>query len=494
LLIALIGALCAPSAALAGGNQPYLVKDINPTGFSSSMYLTKVGNRVFFNAKDGVHGQELWVSDGTDAGTYLVLDLIPGPDGSVPQMIIELNGKAVFHADNNQNGMDWYISDGTAAGTTRLGDIDVGGPGLPPEICGFWDFPSGRVNSVVFYRGSDPTHGRELWKTDGTPSGTGLLKDIRPGVADSSPADFGQVGDLVYFEADDDLWKSDGTDLGTVRLSDVYPLGIVGVGSKAFFIGDEGPDGPYGFEPYVSDGTPEGTHILKDINPGDGWSDPTAMTRIDDLLYFSAYSPGFGREWWVSDGTEEGTVMMMDLLPGPGSSSPERFIQVEETVFFLATDVEHGRELWKTDGTPEGTMLVKDINPGVEDSDPTYFVSSYSHLYFWANDAINGNALWCSDGTETGTQLIADFSPSTSSGFGTPLTVANGLLFFGAGELWALDTRPPPIPTVSAWSMVILILFTLIAGSLVVIRRNEGGSVSGQQHTLKKRRSNECAG
>lgn len=63
-----------PTAPALGDGQPYLVKDINPTGSSAPVLLTKVGDRVFFNNDDGVYGQELWVSDGTEKGTYLVAD------------------------------------------------------------------------------------------------------------------------------------------------------------------------------------------------------------------------------------------------------------------------------------------------------------------------------------------------------------------------------------------------------------------------------------
>jgi len=72
----LLSTLVAASPAIA--NQPYLVKDINPTGFSGPIFLTKVGNRLYFNADDGVHGQELWVSDGTEEGTYMVSYLMNG--------------------------------------------------------------------------------------------------------------------------------------------------------------------------------------------------------------------------------------------------------------------------------------------------------------------------------------------------------------------------------------------------------------------------------
>lgn len=82
------------SPALAGGNQPYIVKDIRPGWMGSGpTSMHKIGDRLFFNADDGVHGQELWVSDGSGQGTYMVLDLVPGSDGSVPQWFMEIRDR-----------------------------------------------------------------------------------------------------------------------------------------------------------------------------------------------------------------------------------------------------------------------------------------------------------------------------------------------------------------------------------------------------------------
>ena len=76
----------AGTSAALGAGKPYLIKDIKPGPQGSPpSFMSKVGDRLFFNGDDGVHGQELWVSDGTEAGTYMVIDLVPGADGSVPQ-------------------------------------------------------------------------------------------------------------------------------------------------------------------------------------------------------------------------------------------------------------------------------------------------------------------------------------------------------------------------------------------------------------------------
>ena len=70
-----------------------------------------------------------------------------------------------------------------------------------------------------------------------------------------------------------------------------------------------------------------------------------------------------------SDGTADGTVMVKDINPG-GSSVPLGFASVGNMLYFTANDGVNGRELWKTDGTSAGTVLVKDINSGLADSKP----------------------------------------------------------------------------------------------------------------------------
>ena len=83
-------------------------------------------------------------------------------------------------------------------------------------------------DQILFYADDDGSYGYELWTTDGTTSGTTLLKDINPGSADGFPQDFYQTGDYVYFSAVDgtsgrELWKTDGTTSGTTFVKDIYP-------------------------------------------------------------------------------------------------------------------------------------------------------------------------------------------------------------------------------------------------------------------------------
>jgi ELWxxDGT repeat protein len=108
------------------------------------------------------------------------------------------------------------------------------------------------IGNSVFFSARDAEHGRELWKTDGTLSGTVLLHDINPGWDSSNPHDFARLGSDLYFvawnpQAGESLWKSDGTEAGTVMVTDINPVTYGGpflfdlteVNGTLFFVGDD---------------------------------------------------------------------------------------------------------------------------------------------------------------------------------------------------------------------------------------------------------------
>lgn len=88
------------------------VKDIYPgSGSSRPSHLLSVGNVVYFTATDPEHGDELWRSDGTEAGTVLVADIEPGSAGSFPRDLKVMNGKLYFHAERKTIGRELYVVD-----------------------------------------------------------------------------------------------------------------------------------------------------------------------------------------------------------------------------------------------------------------------------------------------------------------------------------------------------------------------------------------------
>ena len=244
-----ITTLDAETNELAGGAQ--LVRDINP-GSSSGYYggeypdgsyaynLTEFNGQLFFTANDGETGNELWISDGTEAGTQLLLDINPGsssgyyggdyPDGSFAYGFTEFNGQLFFTADDGENGNELWVSDGTAAGTQLLVDINPGGSSYYSSSSfayGFTEF-----NGQLFFTANDGETGNELWVSDGTAAGTQLLVDINPGSssgyygeypAGSFAYGFTEFNSQLFFTANDgengnELWVTDGTAVGTQLL------------------------------------------------------------------------------------------------------------------------------------------------------------------------------------------------------------------------------------------------------------------------------------
>jgi ELWxxDGT repeat protein len=105
------------------------------------------------------------------------------------------------------------------------------------------------------------------------------------------------------------------------------------------------------------------TKLVKDINPGPGWSNPEYLTAVGSTLFFTAYDDINGYQLWKTDGTAAGTVMLTSLAPS--NSSPLGLLNVNGTLFFEANDGTHGLQLWKSDGTVAGTTMVTNLSQGV---------------------------------------------------------------------------------------------------------------------------------
>jgi ELWxxDGT repeat protein len=158
-------------------------------------------------------------------------------------------------------------------------------------------------------------------------------------------------------------------------------------------------------------GTPAGTTLVKDVNPGPLSSGPYGLTNVNGTLFFSAYDEAHAHELWKSDGTAAGTVLVKDIAAGPDSSSPGALVSAQGVLFFFADDLTHGPELWRSDGTAAGTRLVKDILPGPGGdytNYPTSLTNANGTLFFVASDGVHHNTLWKSDGTVAGTLPVSD--------------------------------------------------------------------------------------
>ncbi len=286
------------------------------TAAGTSLLATEVeeyGGRIdLFLGEVVESGYSLWMTDAAEpTGARLLLQ---GADGGVfPESeLAPLGPTLVFAASDPVHGSEIWASDGTPEGTGLVVDSNPGTASVfrGISIDRYWEFREPRLQGAgtfAVFAGLSASVGEELWVTDGTALGTGLLRDIYPGDVPSTPRQFTRLGDRIVFSAEDD---------------------------------------EHGLELWVTDGTYPGTALLKDVAPGLASSVPDDLVVRDGMLYFSAWTPNYGREAWKSDGTAAGTVRISDVAPGPLSSSPQRFARAGNRLFFSATDQIHGYELW----------------------------------------------------------------------------------------------------------------------------------------------------
>ena len=353
-----------------------LVKDIEPGAWSGNprdLFRCRDGSRVFLtvDGEDPKKQEELWVTDGTAKGTIHLATFDKQYTPSITPICTLGPVSMLFRGYSSKQGWEPWISDGTPTGTRMLGDLVPGTGSSYPH----YGHALGTTGTAVFAC-TQPATGTELWITDGTSQGTKLLKDIQVGTGSSGPRNFvGLAGSTVAFVADDgkagyELWTTDGTPHRQQMVVDLNPGSALGAGrlypfgssGLAVFAGD---DGKTGAEPYVTDGTPSGTRQLIDSSPGSwggGVHSPTMDTQGKHMYWVSETL----RNSWsilVSDGTPQGTQVFCSY---PFGGEPLYLAELQGKIYFQGASIPPsvGDELCVTDGTVAGTKVVLDYWPG----------------------------------------------------------------------------------------------------------------------------------
>jgi ELWxxDGT repeat protein len=348
-------------------------------------------DQLYFVAADPDSYNELWRSDGTDAGTLRVKDIHPGPSAGVEsEQLVVHKGTLYFGGDDGKHGLELWRSDGTAQGTRLVKDF------CPGACSGFRDLPTS-TDSWLLFRGFNGAR-EGLSRSDGTAAGTRFVKEICFPCSNEVPGVLA-LGSTVYFPSEEpggpanvELWKSDGTKAGTAQIMDLnmdpalgsHPAGFAALGTVVLFAAQSSL--------WRTDGTEAGTVAIKAFNS------VGPIASAGDRVYFAADDGASGTGLWRSDGTEAGTYFVKGIIPAvpavPGSSS---FALAGDVAYFTADDGISGIELWRTDGTAAGTMLVADINPGPNSSYPGPLAVIGSRLYFVADDGAHGSEPWALD-------------------------------------------------------------------------------------------------
>ena len=452
--------------------------------------LQVFGNQLMFTLGDDVNGREWWVSDGTTAGTHLLINLDGTPSNSAGNTVHELaSGFGVLFSVGVGTGREVFVTDGTAAGTTLVKDLQpaIGTLGSSPSeltalgnslyfsatngttgpephryvlgssaATALMDINPGPFGSEaanfsavtigndvrVFFTATHFSTGKELYVTDGTPTGTQLVKDIYPGMEGSEIEFISGVNGKAVFGAFEpvkglELWVSDGTNAGTQLLLDIDPIGwgtpglFVSLGDRLVF---RASNQTSGLEPWVTDGTTAGTQLLKEISPTAS-SNPIVLTRVGDrVIFFARLSNSSTYGLYQTDGTTAGTTLISDLSNSQISVPGDTFPVVDGVVYFPTRLGATGKELWRSDLTAAGTYMLTDLSPGSASTEFGEFAATSSRLFFTADVSGSnvGEELYVSDGTPAGTHLVADLLPGPDGAQISQLTAVGERVYFSA--------------------------------------------------------------
>jgi ELWxxDGT repeat protein len=431
--------------------------------------LVLVGNRLVFKGITN-STEELWASDGTTAGTAAI-------GATQANLLTVVNGQLFFAGAQDR------ITTLSGNSIIQLGEPTISTtPFNPPSFT--------NLNGTIYFIVTGP-FGIELWKTDGTPTGTALVRDSSNTDA-ANPRSVTRFGNTIVFAAEATLWQTTGSAASTQPIiqlnpgdgSSQNPLPFqnmehyASTNGNTFFVAD---DGVSGRELWATDGSATGTRLITDLRVGAAGSNPAYLTVLGNTLYFFA-DDGRGHALWKSDGTEAGTLLVK-LFTLQATTSATPIIYNGNLLFDVATfngfgydsklwisdgttdgtvaiqnnlSVEYLTEyngkvyftgnlqLWVTDGTTAGTMAITTESvPLVGGITPRQLYVFNNKLYFFATRSTTG--LWVSDGTEAGTQVVKDLNASVFIPGVSPFTQVGNTLFFTidntlrGNELWATD-------------------------------------------------------
>ena len=377
-----------PYKPYASNGTPAGSRQLSTAFTNADVDFTEYNGKIYFVIPylDIVPSRALYVTDGTEAGTTLVKSFL-GSFSSLSEGLFVVNGRLYFAVLNEMTGRhDLWVSDGTGAGTVLL-----------KSLTGRDYFQFTPANNTLYFVAEDTTGSPVLWVTDGTADGTQPLAD----------------------------------GLG-VSTGGKYPRELTNVGNKLFYA-FSGSGGGYGGL-WITDNTAGGTRMVAggSYSPRPGVTLPFFIVSPqqlaagpDNKLIFRASGQGAEDEPWISDGTPEGTFPL-DVSPGDVASFPviRPGMNYNGRYYFNATRYLSGESVtgvFSTDGTRDGTRLVAATPRSTGN-----FTLFDGKLAFTA-----GSQLWITDGTEGGTTLLAAFGGTFGSTvIPTDLIRADGKLYF----------------------------------------------------------------
>lgn len=442
----------------AGGGEPVALMTFD-SGTYSTLFTPAGGPSFVYLHPSTSSSCSLYATDGTTASTRLVWS---GVTSSSVLPIIEFAG-GVLAAVNSSSGAQIVWSNGDPAATR------VVGPLAGVSVSRIWPTDGAFV-------AMNATGG--LWRTDGTPEGTGLISAAAPWIGSQSwipalsPLTVPAFGGMLFAKqngsgqsATVDLYFTDGTAEGTRQAADTLPSRVYGTsignqaplpGGRLFFCARTEDEG---FEPWVSDGTEAGTRLLADVMPGPADSSVRLLGSDDGQAYFIADDGVTGLELRATDGTPDG-LRTFDLTPGAtgsftSSSFPFSGIDVQHAVGASGLLFVGPGGLQRCDGTD--VSVVVPVGGGGYSGFKGVTAAPGGGWYAFGLLAGNAKRILALDGTPGGTRTLASFTGTVWA----PFVQSGRSLFFGYGPtgqsqgLGVLDLDVPDsarMLTTGAWA------------------------------------------
>lgn len=415
-----------------------------------------------FAGTDSSGNTNLWVTDGTAAGTSEIKAVSNGVGGLNPSAFTVLGSEVLFRGDDSSGNPNLWVTDGTVAGTSELSPISGASfSGLAPShLTAF--------GTKVLFDGTDASGHQNLWATNGTAAGTSELSVTGAPSGGLNPNFLTVLGSgTLLFSGQNTsglgagLWVTDGTGPGTSELTVAgagtffNPASYHVLGSKALF---QGVDTGAHDNLFVTDGTSAGSSelsvtgssssgIFSSSTPPFFVINPDFTTLGTNVLFEGRDSSG-NINLWVTDGTAGGT----SELSATGAASSGLFSNVfpSFTTFgskavFVGIDSKGVAGLWVTDGSSAGTSELSVAGAASTGLNPSNFTIFGSKVLFAGADSAGNTNLWVTDGTAGGTSEIKAVSngagglhPSEFAVFGNEV-LFDGTDASGHPNLWMTD-------------------------------------------------------
>src|SRR4051812_44413023 len=370
---------CAP-AFCAEAMEPRLllaatlVKDISTSPATSTVRtLGNIGDWAIFAEDDGVHGLELYRSNATTGGTFMLKDIHPGAGGSDPFLFATV-GKTMFFGADDGVGRALWRTDGSVNGTIKLAQVDPTGD-------------HATFGKTLFFAGTDAAHGDELWKSDGTPAGTKLVKDIIPGAGGSDVQHLNVLDGLVYFVAENGstFWRTDGTTEGTKLFINFFgsskpgnPHSFVASSNAIYFVDDFA--GSSKEHLWRLNGQSLSILATADSNP-ENHNDIRDLTLVGDTLYFIESD---AHRLWRTNGEVGGLRRVHTFKSGISVMQRQSITAAVDQLFIHESGADLHATIWGVKGSAVTALKSDSIDPPGQEQEFDFAVMSQigNDVYF----------------------------------------------------------------------------------------------------------------